>query len=447
MGKVQCPYCKKISNVPSKLEGQERPCLACGRLFVRVAFAETSQQQEAQDIKAYHERTVSPKPRETVPALIIDKGEVNENVESISKQQLSRPTQRAEQNSAQKSYRVNVSDYSGFWRRVAAHLIDVIVLLPMSFLLPALQKGLMVEGFIASLDTGTFVPFLLSVFLSQVVNLLILVIYWLYFVKMHSSSKQATFGKMVMGIIVTDTNGNRLSFGRASCRYFAEFLSTLTLCIGFVMVAFTERRQALHDKIAGTLVVKSDINSSFKYKRTFVKLVLIYLGIFLFSIACSYLTYHAKYGKLDKLKVPIEQLTEKVTSIFVMPEGLGNFEVLDVTNFVRTMNPNKRIVYCVNWTIDKEHSKKWDGMNQNEKDEFIKLKNSVVEALKSGVHRLNGMFEIHDNEFTNGEYGEWKPTDSKYSFPIWSVNYTFNPKSFDTGTPGISISINHSQID
>lgn len=447
MGKVQCPYCKNISYVPSKSEGQESPCVACGRLFVKIAFAETTQQQEAQDIKAYHESTAYPKPRETVPALIIDKGEANGNVESISKQQLSRSTQRAEQSSAPKSYRVDVSDYSGFWRRVAAHLIDGIVLLPMAFLLPALEKGLMVEGLLATVATGTFAPLVLAYFLNLVIILLMLVIYWLYFAKMHSSNKQATFGKMVMGVTVIDTNGNRMSFARASGRHFATILSALTLCIGFVMAAFTERKQALHDKIAGTLVVKSDMNSSFKYKRTFVKLVLIYLGIFLFSIACSYLTYHAKYSKLDKLKVPVEQLTEKVTSIFVMPEALGDFEVLDVTSYVRTMNPNARIIYCVNWTIDKEHSKKWDGMNQNEKDEFIKLKNSVVEAFKSGVHSLNGTFEVHDNKFTNGENGEWKLTDPKYSFPIWWVNYTFNPKSFDTGTPRISIFIKHSQVD
>ena len=79
---------------------------------------------------------------------------------------------------------------------------------------------------------------------------------WLYFALMESSSKQATLGKMALGIRVTDVNGNRIGFGRATGRHFAKILSGLILGIGFLMAAFTEKKQALHDMIAGTLVVK-----------------------------------------------------------------------------------------------------------------------------------------------------------------------------------------------
>ncbi len=77
---------------------------------------------------------------------------------------------------------------------------------------------------------------------------------WLYEAVMLSSSRQATLGKMAVSLKVTDLAGNRLSFGRATGRHFAKYISGATLGIGYIMVAFTDRHQALHDMIAGTLV-------------------------------------------------------------------------------------------------------------------------------------------------------------------------------------------------
>jgi uncharacterized RDD family membrane protein YckC len=71
---------------------------------------------------------------------------------------------------------------------------------------------------------------------------------------MESSSYQATLGKMIFGMKVTDLYGNRISFARATGRHFAKILSGMILGIGFIMVAFTERKQGLHDLLAGTLV-------------------------------------------------------------------------------------------------------------------------------------------------------------------------------------------------
>jgi uncharacterized RDD family membrane protein YckC len=73
---------------------------------------------------------------------------------------------------------------------------------------------------------------------------------------MESSPRQATLGKMAMKIIVTDLEGRPISFGRATGRYFAKnFLSAICF-IGFLMAIWTQKKQALHDMIAGTLVVK-----------------------------------------------------------------------------------------------------------------------------------------------------------------------------------------------
>ena len=79
---------------------------------------------------------------------------------------------------------------------------------------------------------------------------------WLYYAVLTSSSWQATVGKKVLGLKVVDENGDRISFGRATGRYFAKIPSALILCIGFLMVAWTNRKRGLHDMIANTLVVK-----------------------------------------------------------------------------------------------------------------------------------------------------------------------------------------------
>ncbi len=77
---------------------------------------------------------------------------------------------------------------------------------------------------------------------------------WLYEAFMESSTRQATLGKMIFGMRVTDLAGNRISFERATGRYFAKWVSTITLFIGYIMAGFSERKQALHDLLAGTLV-------------------------------------------------------------------------------------------------------------------------------------------------------------------------------------------------
>jgi uncharacterized RDD family membrane protein YckC len=131
--------------------------------------------------------------------------------------------------------------YAGFWRRVAAWILDGLLLslvtLPFTF-----RMG------------GDDAAFSAASTISTVVG-------WLYFALMESSAKQATVGKMALGIIVTDLEGGRIRFSRATGRYFAKILSALILGIGFLMVAFTERKQGLHDMVASTLVVKGEAPS------------------------------------------------------------------------------------------------------------------------------------------------------------------------------------------
>ena len=134
-------------------------------------------------------------------------------------------------------------DYGGFWVRVFAYLVDII---PLSIVLLVTS---MVAG--EPLFGDDYAPE--RYWVSDLVRLIAGIA---YFARFESSSYQATPGKMAVGLIVVDETGRRISFLRASGRYFAKVLSALILLIGFILVAFTARKQGLHDMIASTLVVR-----------------------------------------------------------------------------------------------------------------------------------------------------------------------------------------------
>ena len=140
--------------------------------------------------------------------------------------------------------------YGGFWIRVVAALIDAIILRVVVAPVSMIFGGL---GLAGGLMTG--VPHVGLHLLGGGITIILLVFgSWLYEAFMESSSYQATLGKMVFGMKVTDLNGNRISFERATGRHFAKWLSGMILGIGYIMVGFTERKQGLHDLLAGTLV-------------------------------------------------------------------------------------------------------------------------------------------------------------------------------------------------
>jgi uncharacterized RDD family membrane protein YckC len=79
---------------------------------------------------------------------------------------------------------------------------------------------------------------------------------WLYFAGTESSERQATFGKIALGLAVEDGTGGRLAFGRATRRLAAKLLSLAPLGLGLALAAASRRRRALHDVIADTVVVR-----------------------------------------------------------------------------------------------------------------------------------------------------------------------------------------------
>jgi uncharacterized RDD family membrane protein YckC len=155
------------------------------------------------------------------------------------------------------------STYAGFWLRLVAYIIDyIIIYVVQSFIfIPVL--GLMGISFASKMDdmgtmsdaeTMGMVASMMAV--AGATALLTTVIAILYWSLMESSKYQATVGKIALGLKVTDLDGNSLDFVKSLIRNVCKIISGMILFIGYIMAGFTEKKQGLHDIIAGTLVVK-----------------------------------------------------------------------------------------------------------------------------------------------------------------------------------------------
>ena len=156
------------------------------------------------------------------------------------------------------------TNYAGFWMRFGAYLIDYIIIYCAQAFIVVPVLGIVgfsfasrvadADGDMSNGDIFAMVAAIVAA--ASAVALLIFILQVLYFSLMESSKYQGTVGKMALGLIVTDANGAKLDFGKALVRNLGKIVSSLILCIGYIMAGFTEKKQALHDMIANTLVVK-----------------------------------------------------------------------------------------------------------------------------------------------------------------------------------------------
>ena len=151
----------------------------------------------------------------------------------------------------------NIQSYAGFWRRFAAYLIDQFIIAWVLnefwgnyFNNARVYFRLYEESFTGDIyrDMETFATIGMWVLLIPFISM--------YYAGMESSPLRATVGKLAVGIYVTDLQGQRVSFGRAAGRFFGKILSGMLLGIGYLMAAFTERKQALHDSMSECLVLR-----------------------------------------------------------------------------------------------------------------------------------------------------------------------------------------------
>ena len=153
-------------------------------------------------------------------------------------------------------------DYGGFWLRFLAYLIDgavitlgiFVVAIPLVFLT---RLGTLLSEIHPEEDFNDAGFWLITavIFLLATVGLALT---WLYHALMESSEWQATVGKKVLDLVVTDMAGRRVSFWRATGRHFGKMVSMMIYPIGHLMAGFTQQKQALHDMIAGCLILRRD---------------------------------------------------------------------------------------------------------------------------------------------------------------------------------------------
>jgi len=140
--------------------------------------------------------------------------------------------------------------YGGFFQRFAAAIIDGFILA-----IPVYGSMFLFLGSMMDFENPEAMqeP---NMAMFGLWYIFIIVVYWLYYALMESGKNQATFGKMALNLKVTNMDGGKVSFMQATGRFFGKLISALIIYIGYLMAAFTKQKQALHDMMAGCLVLK-----------------------------------------------------------------------------------------------------------------------------------------------------------------------------------------------
>ena len=315
--------------------------------------------------------------------------------------------------------------YAGFWRRVAASFIDGAVLFVVQLVV------LLILFVLRSIISAT-----MSGNLASLTSILLM---WFYYAYMESSLHQATIGKKLVGIKVTDLQGNRISFGRATGRTFAKILSLAIFFIGYLMVAFTARSQGLHDMMAGTVVTKEKEVPAGKVATMAILAgflpMIIAMGISFYIILL--VVGQALLGNLQVVTTTTP--SGKVSTITLVPEG-GQAKASPQPVVMTEADYDKLLLnkltgfdepYSVNvgpavfklaqfWATDKENPSVWVEVNT------IPIPNLTMSYHAASV-TINHVWDKNGNELYNPQ--------SSFEQPIFqSINLSSNEGS----TPHLS---------
>lgn len=254
----KCPSCGRDLEAPDGAAGQRGVCRFCG---ARIVAPNAPAQPAQLDMPP-----PAPPPTAPSPSATPDPNAWRPSSASAAPN----PNAWRAASAASPFAAVAALPVADFWQRVLGFVVDMIgqwlvyfLLHPILSLVNPWPTGNLTD-ILAGLQSGTANPQevaaqlnLTKLLLGQVYWLIwVGVIQWLYFALFESSALQATPGKLLAGTKVTDMQGRRISFGRATTRAFAKGLSAMLCYIGYVMAAFNTQCQALHDMIAQTLVLK-----------------------------------------------------------------------------------------------------------------------------------------------------------------------------------------------
>ncbi len=250
--KFACPTCQHAFKTDEKFAGRQATCPSCqNKLTIPNAASAEPELIPAVDRPVAY----NPKPSRSAspPSRPFDDGDLNENFNPFASPQAedTRPTFAATGEYETPDF----VEYGGTLTRWVASILDCLIT-GFVLIIGIVIIGIGAATFIgAELEADEESPIVLVV--GLMFYAILFGVPWLYEALMVSSSRQATLGKLALGLKVTDLNGQPVSFGQATGRHFGKYISGLLFGLGYFMQAFDPKGQALHDKLAGCLVIRS----------------------------------------------------------------------------------------------------------------------------------------------------------------------------------------------
>lgn len=262
---------------------------------------------------------------------------------------------------------MNKYPYIGFWRRLCAFVVDIIIAsIPAAFICAPFLYNQVKSMTQLSEDDPAIAGLAFLVILIYIFWIgLNLVCFWLYFALLESGERQATFGKRLLGIKVIGKEGNRISFALATGRFFAKAISYATLYIGFIMAGLTNRKRALHDYIVQTYVVEQSFQAGDELPDTPSHLVWLWIlsvlaGLLLMGSSFLVMLFQmqsapiqaalvaARLQTLAQQQTPLTQPISEQEVMYAQDAGgyRATFETLEGEEFILLLPKTSQTVCC-----------------------------------------------------------------------------------------------------
>lgn len=208
--------------------------------------------------------------------------------------------------------------YAGFFKRTAAYIIDTIIYGIVSYVIALVLGILLALTTSANPDALSFGQNMLFGFVSLLITL---GCYLTYYVWAESSAWQATIGKKIMGLKVTDIYGRRISFWRSLGRNFGMIISGIILCIGYLMCFWTQKKQCLHDKMAGCLVVDTTPNQK---QGCVIGVIVAWIVLMILAAGIMFIGAIPQYNRaLDRARAAQAEMKQRQAQLEQLQERLA----------------------------------------------------------------------------------------------------------------------------
>jgi uncharacterized RDD family membrane protein YckC len=320
--------------------------------------------------------------------------------------------------------------YTGFWRRLVGFTIDYLILIIIVHFVSSLYASvasdnlmsIMLAGFLSN-SSLTYVEILKAVAIVFGLLLTYFIIFALYYCSFEVSKLQATPGKYIVGIKVTDLNGEKITLKRSLIRRVSALLSSLTIFIGYLMAAFTKKKQTLHDKLAHTLVVNKSKRNGFLLFVIFV--VTVAVGIisdrtigagFHFSFNTPTSSYNTTSGSVYSITLKGGEVDSDLKEAII--NGYKKQQEIMVSGDVEKMRK-----FMIDSTVDPEFKTRVESASDEDikktSDLFIKIGQIVTET---ELRKPDSVWKFNEQK-TKVKISIVKKNDDGNSTPATSTFY------------------------